>query len=95
MGEWVFYQEGWRHANLRPYSYDFATLADKMCQTPTGEPATNFRAPEATVYWQREVLPELNRVRVWLLDNAHAEEMERIKAAYYDQWLGFVKQSGS
>lgn len=90
-GDWVFFQEGWKYTNLRPYSYDFFSLLNSMRTSKSGIVMSNFTEPEVTAHWQRDVLPELNRVRTWFLNKTCCDEMDRIKVAYYDQWISFVE----
>jgi len=94
MGWWVFCQEGWQYANLRSYGFNFPGLVFSNWTLPSGALLSSCYQPEAAEHWHTAVVPELNQVRTWFLDKTCADEMERIKAAYFDQWIGVADLPG-
>ncbi len=84
---WVFHLEGWRYVRSEPYEFDFTQLCFKMQSIPSGRLSTIFYEPGVQEYYDTTVLPELHKVREWVLNKMHLDMMKKFKEAYLDDWV--------
>jgi hypothetical protein len=82
-GLYLHFADGWCLRNRATYNFDFVKLRFDMepYNTPTKNGAYFFQ-DNVLDYTRNEVLPELNKTRLWVMDKPFKNQMDELKAKF-------------